>query len=56
MQHDPTTTTQEELLYEEQLAHEHGMVLPDRVEHDAGDEAVDDVVFPYAYALEAVVT
>ena len=56
MEHDPTTTAQEERLFEEQLAHEYGVVLAEREEQETAEDDVDDVVFPYAYALESVVT
>lgn len=56
MEHDPTATTQEQLLFEEQLQHEYGVVLPRPTEGALEDEDVDDVVYPYAYALESVVT
>ena len=56
MEHDPTTTTQEQLLFEEQLAHEYGVVLPRPDEARMEDDEVDEVVYPYAYALESVVT
>ena len=51
-----TTTTQEQAL-EEQLAHEHGVLLSDPQDHAQAQENDEDVVYlPYAYALEAVVT
>ncbi|WP_205699381.1 hypothetical protein [Conexibacter sp. SYSU D00693] len=56
---DPTTTMQEQELLAADLAHEHGVVLDHqgRAEPAAREEGDDDtVVYPYAYALESLVT
>lgn len=51
-----TTTTQEQAL-EEELAHEHGVLLTEPADHAHAQDSEEDVVYlPYAYALEAVVT